>query len=144
MGPAFVANSSRNFVMSTTSFVLTPTLFKLYYPQEQKSQVLVAAQSRVSLSLFVLLTAACAQSTLFWFGLGFNIFGGNVVAITQQALWGRALDYGGLNGGQKINYRAVVKEGLEKEGWAAFFTPAKWFARVLMNAPAQGPPANTP
>ena len=60
MGPAFVANSSRNFVMSTTSFVLTPTLFKLYYPQEQKSQVLVAAQSRVSLSLFVLLTAACA------------------------------------------------------------------------------------
>ena len=51
MGPAFVANSSRNFVMSTTSFVLTPTLFKLYYPQEQKSQVLVAAQSRVSLSL---------------------------------------------------------------------------------------------
>ena len=98
----------------------------------------------LSLSLFVLLTAACAQSTLFWFGLGFNIFGGNVVAITQQALWGRALDYGGLNGGQKINYRAVVKEGLEKEGWAAFFTPAKWFARVLMNAPAQGPPANTP
>ena len=92
----------------------------------------------------MLLTAACAQSTLFWFGLGFNIFGGNVVAITQQALWGRALDYGGLNGGQKINYRAVVKEGLEKEGWAAFFTPAKWFARVLMNAPAQGPPANTP
>ena len=51
MGPAFVANSSRNFVMSTTSFVLTPTLFKLYYPQEQKSQVPVAAQSRVSLSL---------------------------------------------------------------------------------------------
>ena len=33
LGPAFVANSSRNFVMSTTSFVLTPVLFKLYYPQ---------------------------------------------------------------------------------------------------------------
>ena len=32
LGPAFVANSSRNFVMSTTSFVLTPMLFKLYYP----------------------------------------------------------------------------------------------------------------
>ena len=29
-------------------------------------------------------------------------------------------------------------EGLSKEGMAAFFTPAKWFSRVLMNAPAQG------
>ena len=29
-------------------------------------------------------------------------------------------------------------EGLSKEGVAAFFTPAKWFSRVLMNAPAQG------
>ena len=29
----------------------------------------------------------------FAFGLGMNIFVGNTVAITQQALWGRALDY---------------------------------------------------
>jgi hypothetical protein len=115
MGPAFVANSSRNFVMSTTSFVLTPILYKNFFPQEQKS-----------------------QTTFFWFGLGLNIFGGNVVAITQQALWGRALDYGGVDGGRKINYRAVVAEGVKKEGWSAFFTPSKWFARVLMNAPAQG------
>jgi hypothetical protein len=80
LGPAFVANSSRNFVMSTTSFVLTPILFKNYFPQEKKS-----------------------QSNLFWFGLGFNIFGGNVIAITQQALWGRALDYGMVDGGRNIN-----------------------------------------
>ena len=115
LGPAFVANSSRNFVMSTTSFVLTPILYKNFFPQEKKS-----------------------QSTFFWFGLGFNIFGGNVVGITQQALWGRALDYGGVDGGRNINYRAVISEGLKKEGPSAFFTPAKWFARVLMNAPAQG------
>ncbi len=115
LGPAFVANSSRNFVMSTTSFVLTPTLYKNFFPQEQKS-----------------------QSSFFWFGLGFNIFGGNVVAITQQALWGRALDYGATDGGRNIKYQAVISEGLKKEGWSAFFTPSKWFARVLMNAPAQG------
>ena len=38
--------------------------YKLYYPQEQKG-----------------------VTSLFWFGLGFNIFAGNVVAITQQSLW---------------------------------------------------------
>ena len=37
-GPGFVANASRNFVMSSTSFVVTPTLYKTYYPQEKKSQ----------------------------------------------------------------------------------------------------------
>ena len=31
-----------------------------------------------------------------------------------------------------------MREGLQKEGVGAFFTPQKWFARVLMNAPAQG------
>ena len=61
-GPAFVANASRNFVMSATSFVITPTLYRDYVPQEHKS-----------------------QSSLLWFGLGVNIFFGNVVAITQQA-----------------------------------------------------------
>ena len=30
-----------------------------------------------------------SQSSLLWFGLGLNIFFGNVVAITQQALWVR-------------------------------------------------------
>ena len=114
-GPAFVANAARNVVMSSTSFVFTPTLYKLYYPQEQKS-----------------------QTSLFWFGLGMNIFAGNVVAITMQALWGRALDDGAVGGGRRIDYGRVVREGLQKEGVAAFFTPAKWFSRVLMNAPAQG------
>ena len=75
---------------------------------------------------------------LFWFGLGVNIFVGNSVAITQQALWGRALDYGAVNGGRPIVYSEVVREGLRTEGAAAFYTPAKWFTRVLMNAPVQG------
>ena len=103
--------------MSSTSFVVTPTLYQRYFPQERKS-----------------------QQSLFWFGLGVNIFFGNVVAITQQALWGRALDYAGAppGGGRPVDYRAVVGDGLKKEGVAAFFTPSKWFARVLMNAPIQG------
>ena len=44
-GPAFVANSARNAVMSTTSFVATPLLFLHAFPQEHKS-----------------------HSSLFWFG----------------------------------------------------------------------------
>lgn len=76
-----------------------------------------------------------------------NVFAGNSVAITQQALWGRALDYAsngsaaggaGAIGGRPINYGAVVRGGLAKEGVAAFYTPSKWFTRVLMNAPVQG------
>jgi len=114
-GPAFVANASRNFIMSATSFILTPTVFKECYPQEKKS-----------------------QRSLFWFGLGMNVFVGNTVAITQQALWGRALDYAAVDGGRAINYRAVVNNGLSSEGMGAFYTPAKWFTRVLMNAPVQG------
>uniref|UniRef100_A0A7S4C4P1 Uncharacterized protein n=1 Tax=Chrysotila carterae TaxID=13221 RepID=A0A7S4C4P1_CHRCT len=112
-GPAFAANASRNAIMSATSFVLTPTLYRLYFPQEMKS-----------------------HTTLFWFGLGMNIFAGNVVAITLQALWGRTLDQLALHG--SVSYRAAVQQGLRTEGAAAFFTPAKWFSRVLMNAPAQG------
>ena len=114
-GPAFMANASRNFIMSSTSFVLTPITFKNLYPQEKKS-----------------------KQSLFWFGLGMNIFIGNTIAITQQALWGRALDYMAVGGGRPINYPAVVREGLKSEGTAAFYTPAKWFTRVLMNAPVQG------
>jgi len=114
-GPGFMANASRNFVMSSTSFVVTPTLYQKYFPQEKKS-----------------------QSSLFWFGLGVNIFSGNVIAITQQALWGRALDYGAVGGGRDINYRAVLREGFKAEGVGAFLTAPKWFARVLMNAPIQG------
>ena len=37
-GPAFAANASRNAVMSATSFVVTPTLYRTYFPQEKKSQ----------------------------------------------------------------------------------------------------------
>ena len=105
----------RNFVMSTTSFVMTPTLYQLYYPQEKKS-----------------------TTSLFWFGLSLNIFCGNVVAITQQALWGRALDDCAVGGGRAISYARVVREGLATDGLGAFFTPSKWSTRVLMNAPAQG------
>jgi hypothetical protein len=115
LAPAFVANAARNTIMCSTTFVLTPLTYKLYFPQERKS-----------------------KSSLFWYGLGANIFVGNVVAITQQALWGRALDFGAAGGGRSIEYSAVVREGLRKEGVAAFFTPAKWFSRVMMNAPAQG------
>lgn len=112
-GPAFVPSAMRNIIMCQTSFLLTPMTYKLYFPQEMKS-----------------------KSTLFWYGLSLNIFAGNVVAITQQALWGRSLDY--LARHNRIQYSDVIRQGLEKEGRAAFFTGPKWFSRVLMNAPAQG------
>mmetsp|Transcript_6406 Transcript_6406/g.8660 ORF Transcript_6406/g.8660 Transcript_6406/m.8660 type:complete len:376 (-) Transcript_6406:542-1669(-) len=114
-GPAFLSNVSRNVIMCNTTFILTPITYKLYFPQEKKS-----------------------NTTLFWYGLGMNVFVGNTIAITQQALWGRSLDYCARNGGQNISYPKVIREGLSAEGTAAFFTPAKWFSRVLMNAPAQG------
>jgi hypothetical protein len=112
-GPAFAPCMMRNLIMCQTTFILTPMTYKLYFPQEQKN-----------------------KTSLFWFGLGMNVFVGNIVAITQQALWGRSLDYLAKNG--NINYSHIIKEGLEKEGMKAFFTPPKWLARVLMNAPAQG------
>jgi hypothetical protein len=113
-GPAFAANVGRNLIMCHTSFVLTPYTYKYYFPQEHKS-----------------------KSTLFYYGLTLNIFCGNVLAITQQALWGRTLDYYQHHGGT-IDYRRVLQQGWSAEGTAAFFTPAKWASRVLMNAPAQG------
>jgi hypothetical protein len=112
-GPAFMPNAMRNIVMCNTTFVLTPMTYKLYFPQEHKS-----------------------KTTMFWYGLGMNMFVGNVAAITQQALWGRTLDYCARTG--QINYGHVIREGFAKEGISAFFTTPKWFSRVLMNAPAQG------
>jgi hypothetical protein len=112
-GPAFGVNCMRNIIMCNTSFILTPITYKLYFPQEQKS-----------------------KSTFFWYGLGMNMFVGNVFAITQQSLWGRSLDYLAENG--TLSYRSVIRNSLQKEGLAAFFTVPKWFSRVLMNAPAQG------
>lgn len=112
-GPAFMSNAMRNIVMCNTTFILTPLTYKLYFPQEHKS-----------------------MTTLFYYGLGMNIFVGNVVAITQQALWGRTLDYCARTG--NIHYSSVIREGLAKDGISAFFTGPKWFSRVLMNAPAQG------
>eukprot|EP00977_Amphora_coffeiformis_P013216 scaffold3408_cov129-Amphora_coffeaeformis.AAC.11 len=112
-GPAFVPNAMRNVIMCQTSFLITPLTYKLYFPQEHKS-----------------------ASTLFWYGLGVNMFVGNVAAITQQALWGRSLDYFRQYG--QVNYTATIRQGLQSEGLAAFFTGPKWFSRVLMNAPAQG------
>uniref|UniRef100_A0A7S2DT09 Uncharacterized protein n=1 Tax=Octactis speculum TaxID=3111310 RepID=A0A7S2DT09_9STRA len=113
-GPGFTANASRNFIMSGTSFVATPSLYRQYFPQEQKS-----------------------TASLFWFGLGMNIFFGNVLGITQQALWGRTLDMYGRPPHQ-ASYRTVIAEGWRKEGPSAFFTLPKWSSRVLMNAPIQG------
>jgi len=112
-GPAFGANCARNVIMCQTSFVLTPLTYRAFVPQESKS-----------------------VSTLFWYGLGMNIFCGNVLAITQQALWGRSLDYLEQHG--RIKYSSIIQHGLRTEGTAAFFTAPKWFSRVLMNAPAQG------
>jgi len=117
-GPAFVANSSRNFIMSATSFVITPVLYRDYYPQQSKS-----------------------KTSLFWFGLGVNVFIGNSIAITQQSLWGRSLDYvvGRKDGMvRNINYRAVIEGSLKNDGFSAFFTVPKWASRVMMNAPVQG------
>lgn len=112
-GHAFAANAGRNLVMSSTSFVVTPFLYKHYFPQEKKS-----------------------ITSLFWFGLGMNIFWGNVIAINLQALWGRSLDQFARDGA--LSYRKTISEGLRKEGVSAFITPQKWWSRVLMNAPAQG------
>jgi hypothetical protein len=112
-GPAFAPCMMRNVIMCQTTFVLTPITYKLYFPQEQKN-----------------------KSTLFWYGLGMNIFVGNVVAITQQALWGRTLDH--LARAGSINYSTIIKDGLRQEGMGAFFTIPRWFSRVLMNCPAQG------
>jgi hypothetical protein len=112
-GPAYLPNFMRNFIMCQTTFLLTPISYKLYFPQEHKS-----------------------KTSLFWYGLGMNIFVGNMVAITQQALWGRTLDFAAQNG--RISYSRIIRDGLQKDGISAFFTGPKWFSRVLMNAPAQG------
>ena len=83
-------------------------------------------------------------------------FAGNAVAITQQALWGRGLDYAVYADGsaassassaasnsttqvaRNISYSQVIKSSLQKDGLAAFFTVPKWASRILMNAPVQG------
>jgi len=113
-GPAFTPNAGRNFVMSIVSFVTTPTLFQ-HFSDEHKT-----------------------PQSLFLFGLGMNIFVGNAVAITLQSTWGRSLDHVNTNGLNSLNYRTLISNSLRRDGIRAFFSPAKWFTRVLMNAPAQG------
>ena len=115
LGPAFAASVTRNSVMTYSAFVATPALYRDHVPAERKS-----------------------SSSLFFFGLGVNMFAGNLIAVTQQTLWGRALDSWAASGGRPISYSTVVREGLRSEGAAAFITPSKWFSRVLMNAPAEG------
>ena len=100
--PSFAANAVRNVIMCNVSFVVTPITYKLWYPQEKKS-----------------------QASLFYYGMGVN-FLGNAVAITQQALWGRALDYAAIGGRQKINYADVIRSSLKKDGYTAFFSVPKW------------------
>jgi hypothetical protein len=106
-GPALIPSITRNTIMCGTTFIVTPMTYRRFVPAERKSN-----------------------------GLACNVFG-NVAAITQQALWGRSLDYYLKHNGA-LDYRQVIKEGLATEGWRAFFTGPKWFSRVLMNAPAQG------
>ena len=51
------------------------------------------------------------------------------------------MDYMAVGSGRPIKYFSkdgVIREGLRKEGISAFFTPTKYFSRVLMNCPAQG------
>ena len=112
-GPAYMSNVMRNIIMCQTSFMITPYTYKMYFPQEYKN-----------------------KTSLFYYGLSLNIFVGNVIAITQQALWGRSLDY--LQKNHTIHYTNVIRNGYEREGMSAFFTTSKWMSRVLMNAPAQG------
>jgi len=102
-GQAFAVSCARNSVMSSSSFVFTPYLFMLTMPESHKD-----------------------NTSLFWFGLGFNIFCGNVVGVTLQSFWGRSLDYIAREG--RVDYRVVVREGLRQDGVAAFLTPTKWFA----------------
>lgn len=115
LGPAFAASVSRNSVMTYSAFVATPALYQQHVPDHSKS-----------------------SSSLFLFGLGVNMFAGNLVAVTQQTLWGRALDAWAAGGGRPVPYVTVVRAALRAEGLAAFITPGKWVSRVLMNAPAEG------
>lgn len=119
LGPAFVANASRNSVMAYSAFVATPIMYRDLVPTEHKS-----------------------SGSLFFFGLSVNMFAGNAVAVTQQTLWGRALDRWAAGGA--VSYTAVVREGLRAEGVGAFISPAKWFSRVMMNAPADEAVAAAP
>ena len=113
LGPAFMPGAMRNIIMMQTNFILTPILYKEYFPQEHKS-----------------------TESLFLFCLGTNVFLGNAIGITQQALWGRSLDYLEQHG--RIRYSEIIKDGLKKEGMSAFFTPTKWASRTLMNTPPEG------
>jgi hypothetical protein len=119
-GPAFLPNATRNFIMSGTSFVVTPTLFQLF-PEHART-----------------------PQNLFLFGLLMNMGPGNGLAITMQSLWGRSLDAINTTPAQsplspvRINYKQVVSSAYQKHGVTAFFTPTRWFTRVLMNSPAQG------
>jgi len=112
-GPAYVANVGRNFLMCSSAFIWTPFFFAKL-PEDYKT-----------------------STNLFWFGLLGN-WTANLAAVQCQSLWGRSLDYMAVDGGRPINYSSVIREGLKKEGFAAFFTPTKYCSRVLMNCPAQG------
>ena len=54
-GPAYLANASRNFVMSATSFVVTPTLYRNHFPQVTLTRTLTLTPP-LSLTLFLSLT----------------------------------------------------------------------------------------
>eukprot|EP00299_Pterocystis_sp_00344_P013150 c6412_g1_i1.p1 GENE.c6412_g1_i1~~c6412_g1_i1.p1 ORF type:complete len:379 (-),score=58.96 c6412_g1_i1:14-1105(-) len=113
-GPAFAPNVARNFIMSSTSFVITPNLFARL-PEEYRT-----------------------PRNLLLFGLALNMGPANGLAITMQSLWGRSLDHINQSPTARSSYRQVISTSLEQSGYRAFFTPTKLFTRVLMNTPAQG------
>ena len=75
------------------------------------------------------------QSILVWF---VGELGGQFSRRAMSIVVGPQFGLHGVDGGRPINYSSVIREGLKKEGFAAFFTPTKYFSRVLMNCPAQG------
>ena len=117
LGPAFLPNASRNAIMAYSAFVMTPVLYHDSVPQDYKS-----------------------SSSLFFFGLSVNMFLGNGIAVTQQALWGRTLDALRTS---SASYRTIIADGWRQGGLGAFLTPSKWFTRILMNAPAEGTSAGS-
>ena len=89
-----------------TSIISFNTHHRLHRPKLRRSSCINATVPSIhpaayptTLLLFVCLLMCMVvmvcpgTTTLLWFGMGMNIFFGNVIAITQQALWGRALDH---------------------------------------------------
>ncbi|KAJ8607789.1 hypothetical protein CTAYLR_009238 [Chrysophaeum taylorii] len=113
-GPALAPSVARNAIMAYSAFVATPVAYAWFWPRQAKD-----------------------STSFFAFGLALNCFFGNAIAVTMQALWGHSLDALATNRKHPA-YLDVLRDGLRRDGPAAFFSPAKWGSRILMNAPAEG------